>query len=75
MIRLSMERLKQTRKHVPGEACGCANCRGSLYVYASRTVGGIKTQYLECNTCDWKPEDNKIVSRVDELGRKIPDPY
>ena len=54
--------LEIRRPHRPGDACECAACRGRLRVYTTRIVSETqRVQYLECNLCAWKPDDNKRI--------------
>lgn len=61
-MRLTMERLSQNRRS--GDPCGCDNCRGRLKVYSTHIhkAEGIRVQYLECNRCQWKPDNTQQVS-------------
>ena len=67
--RLSIQRLYLARgrdsvpQHLPGDQCECAECSGTLKVYATRlqVIEGEswRVRYLECNACHRKPEGNK----------------
>lgn len=56
-------RLKIQRRHNRGDRCECAECRGKLTVYCTivNEDTGFRTQYIACNSCSWKPDDNKLI--------------
>lgn len=59
--RLKMERLSLRPRS--GDKCGCAKCLGFLKV-ANTIVNhdtGYRVQYLACELCAWRPENNKLV--------------
>jgi hypothetical protein len=63
VIRLNHERLNIARKPCSGDRCGCARCKGYLEVANTRVkeTAGVRVQYLACNLCSWRPENNKLV--------------
>jgi hypothetical protein len=58
--RLSLTRLES---HSPGDACGCAKCKGRLKVLNTEPLpsAGVRVWYLGCNLCGERPENNKVV--------------
>lgn len=60
---MELRRLNLKRKHQPGDACECAECKGRLWVYTTRPkpAEGVRVQYMACFLCKWKPEDSKRV--------------
>lgn len=58
-----MGRLNQSRRHNRGDRCECDHCTGKLTVYATIVNEDTqrRTQYICCDVCSWKPEDNKII--------------
>jgi hypothetical protein len=69
MKRLTMQRLQldrpteATRRPTSGAACPCASCRGKLSVYATSVniAAGLRTRYLACDVCGYKPKGNKRI--------------
>lgn len=61
--RIKMERLNIGRRPRSGDPCACAKCRGLLQVANTKVkeAEGCRIQYLACNLCAWRPDDNKIV--------------
>jgi hypothetical protein len=62
MRRTSMDRLIITRRR-SGDPCGCAKCLGKLAVQNTRVkeAAQVRVQYLACDLCNWRPEDNKVI--------------
>jgi len=62
-MRRTMERLNIKRRHNRGDRCECDGCRGRLTVYTTIVNHDEqrRTQYISCNLCHWKPEDNKLI--------------
>ena len=58
-----MERLTLKRRHRRYDRCECAACAGKLTVYCTiaNEDTGLRTQYLSCDVCNWKPADNKVI--------------
>lgn len=58
--RLNIKRLKPCS---PGDACGCARCKGRLKVVNTEPLpeAGVRIWYLGCNVCGERPENNKVV--------------
>ncbi len=46
-----------------GDACECQGCRGRYLVYCTVVVrdANVRKQYLQCNICRHKPDDNIVV--------------
>lgn len=63
-MRLNQKRLSMQRntRH-SGDRCECSACQGFLIVENTRIKRevGVRVQYLACNECGWRPEDNKLV--------------
>lgn len=51
----------------------CERCDGRLVKYSTRfkREEGIRVRYLKCNRCGSRPDDNKEIFFVDDLGRPI----
>ncbi len=62
-MRLSMERLNQSRRPQSGDPCGCAKCRGFLKVVDSKVKIDlqVRVRYLGCGECGYRPDDNKQI--------------
>lgn len=62
-MRRAMERLNLQRRHNRGDRCECSGCKGKLTVYCTivNEDEGRRTQYISCNLCAWKPDDNKLI--------------
>lgn len=61
-MRRSMDRLIISRRK-SGDPCDCAKCRGHLEVANTKVkeAAGVRVQYLACDLCAWRPEDNKVI--------------
>lgn len=73
MRRLNLTRMGQrdpetVSRSLPGDRCRSPHggCRGSLTVYTTYAKNGIRTRYLECTLCKWKPDDSKWVTPEDD---------
>ena len=58
----------------PGELCPeCGN--GALWAYCSAVKESedraFRIRYYQCNSCGWKPSDNKVVSYLEDAPRQI----
>lgn len=67
-MRLKMQRLTMHRnQRQSGDQCECDACRGRLVVENTRAKPaiGMRVQYLACNQCGWRPENNKLIRPLD----------
>lgn len=65
-MRMSMDRLninRMNRKPRSGDRCGCAKCKGHIKVVNTEPKEdlGYRVQYLGCDTCHTRPDDNKVI--------------
>lgn len=63
-MRMVMERLNiERRKPRSGDRCQCAKCRGHIKVVNTEAKEdlGYRVQYLGCDTCHMRPDDNKVI--------------
>ena len=49
------------RKPQSGDRCQMPGCDGRFTTYSTRVVGDVRIRYLHCNTCGYKPLENKLI--------------
>lgn len=52
----------QTVKLAERVPCGRPGCRGHLTCYSSHTQEKARVQFFSCFACNWKPDQNKLVT-------------